>query len=240
MGQVQNKVAIVTGGASGIGAECAVTLAREGAKMLVRTSMTRAVSWLWIRSAAPRLGGLFASRRNPRRDLAGGDRSGRAAIWPAGRDGGKRLYRDHVSGCRDDPGRLAAPNRSEPRRRVPVRQVRGRALRRAGGGSIIITSSTAGLRGSPGLAGYCATKRGVRLFAKAVAIEHAADNIRVNTVHPGVIDTPIWTKLRCLPGAIRRSIRARWRRPGSPSAELDRRRTSPIACCSWPLTRRVM
>ena len=73
------------------------------------------------------------------------------------------------------------------------------ALRRAGGGSIIITSSTAGLRGSPGLAGYCATKRGVRLFAKAVAIEHAADNIRVNTVHPGVIDTPIWTKLRCLP-----------------------------------------
>ena len=66
------------------------------------------------------------------------------------------------------------------------------------------------------MAGYCATKRGVRLFAKAVAIEHAADNIRVNTVHPGVIDTPIWTKLRCLPGAIRRSIRARWRRPGSP------------------------
>ena len=55
------------------------------------------------------------------------------------------------------------------------------ALRRAGGGSIIITSSTAGLRGSPGLAGYCATKRGVRLFAKAVAMEHAADTIRVNT-----------------------------------------------------------
>jgi NAD(P)-dependent dehydrogenase (short-subunit alcohol dehydrogenase family) len=68
------------------------------------------------------------------------------------------------------------------------------ALRRAGG-SIIITSSMAGLRGSAGLAGYCATKGGVRLFAKAVAMEHAADNIRVNTVHPGVIDTPIWTKL---------------------------------------------
>ena len=193
MGQVQNKVAIVTGGASGIGAECAVTLAREGAKMLVRTSMTRAVSWLWIRSAAPRLGGLFASRRNPRRDLAGGDRSGRAAIWPAGRQTAVNLDGVFLS------VKYAVP-----------------ALCRAGGGSIIITSSTAGLRGSPGLAGYCATKRGVRLFAKAVAIEHAADNIRVNTVHPGVIDTPIWTKLRCLPGAIRRSIRARWRRPRSP------------------------
>src|SRR6202045_2683082 len=70
-------------------------------------------------------------------------------------------------------------------------------MRRAGGGSIIITSSTAGLRGSAGLAGYCATKGGVRLFAKAVAMECAAqaDGIRVNTVHPGVIDTPIWTKL---------------------------------------------
>jgi NAD(P)-dependent dehydrogenase (short-subunit alcohol dehydrogenase family) len=71
------------------------------------------------------------------------------------------------------------------------------AMRRAGGGSIIITSSTAGLRGSAGLAGYCATKGGVRLFAKSVAMECAAeaDGIRVNTVHPGVIDTPIWTKL---------------------------------------------
>jgi NAD(P)-dependent dehydrogenase (short-subunit alcohol dehydrogenase family) len=69
------------------------------------------------------------------------------------------------------------------------------AMRRAGGGSIIITSSVAGLRGSAGLAGYCATKGGVRLFAKAVAMEHAADRIRINTVHPGVIDTPIWTKI---------------------------------------------
>ena len=70
------------------------------------------------------------------------------------------------------------------------------AMRRAGGGSIIITSSTAGLRGSAGLAGYCATKGGVRLFAKAVAMECAveSDGIRVNTIHPGVIDTPIWTK----------------------------------------------
>jgi NAD(P)-dependent dehydrogenase (short-subunit alcohol dehydrogenase family) len=71
------------------------------------------------------------------------------------------------------------------------------AMRRSGGGSIIITSSGAGLRGSAGLAGYCATKGGVRLFAKALAMECAAagDNIRVNTVHPGVIDTPIWTKI---------------------------------------------
>jgi NAD(P)-dependent dehydrogenase (short-subunit alcohol dehydrogenase family) len=64
-------------------------------------------------------------------------------------------------------------------------------------------SSVAGLRGSAGLAGYCATKGGVRLFAKAVAMECAAsgDGIRINTVHPGVIDTPIWTKIPASPGS---------------------------------------
>src|SRR5437660_11056484 len=68
------------------------------------------------------------------------------------------------------------------------------AMRRAGGGSIIITSSVAGLRGSAGLAGYCATKGGVRLLGKAVAVEGAGQGagIRINTVHPGVIEQPIW------------------------------------------------
>jgi NAD(P)-dependent dehydrogenase (short-subunit alcohol dehydrogenase family) len=66
------------------------------------------------------------------------------------------------------------------------------------GGSIVMTSSIAGLRGSATLAGYCATKGGVRLFAKAIAMECASrgDGIRVNSVHPGIIDTPIWGKIR--------------------------------------------
>ena len=71
-------------------------------------------------------------------------------------------------------------------------------MRRSGGGSIVMTSLIAGLRGSATLAGYCATKGGVRLFAKAIAMECASvgDGIRVNSVHPGVIDTPIWGKIR--------------------------------------------
>ena len=70
-------------------------------------------------------------------------------------------------------------------------------MRKTGGGSIIMMSSLAGLRGAQGLAGYCATKGGVRLFAKAIAMECAsfADGIRVNSVHPGIIDTPIWGKI---------------------------------------------
>jgi NAD(P)-dependent dehydrogenase (short-subunit alcohol dehydrogenase family) len=63
------------------------------------------------------------------------------------------------------------------------------ALRRAGGGSIVNISSTAGLRGSPGLAAYIATKGAVRLLTKATALEHVKDNIRCNSVHPGGVDT---------------------------------------------------
>src|SRR5258708_38771896 len=68
---------------------------------------------------------------------------------------------------------------------------------KSGGGSIIMMSSLGGLGGAAGLAGYCATKGGVRLFAKSIAMEGAAagDGIRVNSVHPGIIDTPIWGKI---------------------------------------------
>jgi NAD(P)-dependent dehydrogenase (short-subunit alcohol dehydrogenase family) len=45
------------------------------------------------------------------------------------------------------------------------------------------------------VAGYSATKGGVRLLAKSAALELAADKIRVNSVHPGIIATPIWGKL---------------------------------------------
>ena len=64
------------------------------------------------------------------------------------------------------------------------------AMRTAGGGSIVNISSTAGLVGSPqGTAAYTATKGAVRLFTKSTAIQHARDNIRANSVHPGPIAT---------------------------------------------------
>lgn len=63
-------------------------------------------------------------------------------------------------------------------------------MRKTGsGGSIVNMSSVAGLVGVPGVSAYSASKAGVRLFSKTIAMETARDKIRCNTVHPGIINT---------------------------------------------------
>ena len=62
-------------------------------------------------------------------------------------------------------------------------------MRKAGGGSIINISSTAGLVGGPRSSAYTASKGAVRLFTKATAIQYAKEGIRVNSIHPGPIET---------------------------------------------------
>ena len=65
------------------------------------------------------------------------------------------------------------------------------AMRAAGGGTIVNISSGAGLEGIAGIAAYSATKWAVRGLTKCAAKELADDGIRVNSVHPGLIDTPM-------------------------------------------------
>jgi NAD(P)-dependent dehydrogenase (short-subunit alcohol dehydrogenase family) len=197
MGQVEGKVAIVTGGASGIGAACAATLAREGAKVVITDiddagaqavvgKIAAAGEAMWLHQD------VSIEEDWPRVIEATERRFGQLNVMVA--NAGIGILCKAIEMSLADWRRQTAVNLDgvflSVKYAVP-------AMRRAGGGSIIITSSVAGLRGSAGLAGYCATKGGVRLFAKAVAMECAADGdgIRINTVHPGVIDTPIWTKI---------------------------------------------
>ena len=237
MGQVEGKVAIVTGGACGIGAACARTLAREGAMVAVTDVDDGAgEGWSADISTRRRRCHLSASGRHRRGALAGGDRRGRAALPPARRDGGQCRHRHQGAHRRHDAGRLAPAASGEPRRRVPVGEAcrAGHAARRQR--SIIVMSSLAGLRGAAGLGGYCATKGGVRLLAKAAAIEHAEDKIRVE------FGAPRHYRYRHLGqdggrrrhGAAQRAHRctrafAHFRAPGAGGS---RRRILPTACSS--------
>ncbi len=69
------------------------------------------------------------------------------------------------------------------------------ALRRQGGGSVVVTASTEGLRGNAGLAPYAASKHAIVALAKTAAIEWAEHNIRVNCINPGPVDTAMMRSL---------------------------------------------
>jgi NAD(P)-dependent dehydrogenase (short-subunit alcohol dehydrogenase family) len=65
------------------------------------------------------------------------------------------------------------------------------AMRRAGGGSIVNISSLYGLIGSGGATAYQGSKGAVRILTKTAAVQYAPEHIRVNSVHPGIITTPL-------------------------------------------------
>ena len=86
-------------------------------------------------------------------------------------------------------------------------------MRKAGGGSIINISSTAGLVGSRTSSAYSASKGAVRIFTKSTAIQYAAEGIRANSIHPGPIDTDmgdqVWPDADSRETAVARTALAR-------------------------------
>ena len=76
-------------------------------------------------------------------------------------------------------------------------------MRKAGGGSIINISSGAGITGSQRNTAYHASKGAVRIFTKSAAIQYAGENIRVNSVHPGPVDTDMLASSRSVAGGRR-------------------------------------
>ena len=193
---LKGKVAIVTGGASGIGEACSETLAREGVKVLITD-----IDDLRGKDVVARItkeGGTAHYVHHDVRD---------EAAWPGVvAETEKRFGRLDIMVANAGigiAGPLAEMTLADWQRQQAINldgvflSIKHAipAMKRVGGGSIVLMSSIAGLRGAPGLAGYAATKGGVRLLAKSVALEHAADKIRCNSVHPGIIATPIWSKL---------------------------------------------
>jgi NAD(P)-dependent dehydrogenase (short-subunit alcohol dehydrogenase family) len=193
---LQGKVAIVTGAAAGIGAACARKLAQAGVRVLA-TDLDQAAGEALARSIVAD-GGTAAFMQQDVSDEARWPQITSAALEKFGRLDIMVANAGIAIG-----GPLETMTLEDWRRQQAVNvdgvflSVRHSIapMRKSGGGSIIIMSSVAGLRGAGGLAGYSATKGAVRYFAKSAALELIADGIRVNSVHPGVIDTGIWDKM---------------------------------------------
>jgi 3(or 17)beta-hydroxysteroid dehydrogenase len=191
MGRVQDKVALITGGASGIGFATAELMVQEGAKVVIG-DIDRAAA----ERAAARLGAAasFHLLDVTREDewIAATD----AIVRDHGRldilvnNAGIALSQDFETTTLDDWRRLMAVNLDGVflgcKHAVRVMKDRG-------GGAIVNLSSVAGLIGDPRLAAYCASKGGVRLLTKSVALHCARRgyNIRCNSVHPSFVETPM-------------------------------------------------
>jgi NAD(P)-dependent dehydrogenase (short-subunit alcohol dehydrogenase family) len=199
-GQVAGKVALVTGGASGIGEAVSEILAREGASVAVTD-----IDDLRGPELVARIKKAGGEATFWHQDVTSEERWIEVVTEVVARYGRLDIL---VSNAGIGIGVLSITEMTlEDWRRQTAINLDGvflsvkhclPAMRKGGrGGSIILMSSLAGLRGAQSLAGYCATKGGVRLFAKAIAMECASfgDGVRVNSVHPGIIDTPIWGKI---------------------------------------------
>lgn len=196
--RVRNRIALITGGASGIGRGCAERLAEEGAHVVITDIQEE--------MGAEVIAGIQAaggSAEYLHHNVASEDEwvsvvdavaSRHSALHILVNNAGIAIAGSIFDMTLADWQRQQAINLDGVflgvKHGIPL-------IRDSGGGSVINISSVAGIKGAPTLSAYNATKGGVRLFTKGVALECANKrwNVRVNSVHPGTIETPIWTKV---------------------------------------------
>ncbi|HVA73324.1 MAG TPA: glucose 1-dehydrogenase [Acidimicrobiales bacterium] len=193
MGRVDGKVAVVTGAALGLGHATSTLLAKEGAKVAVTDILAeeghQLVKEINASGGEARYWNLDTSDEQSVSDAfeAVVDTYGRLDVLVnnAGISGVNKPT-DEIT--LEEWNRVISINLTGvflcTKHAIPY-------LRRSGGGSIVNLSSIYGLVGAPDAPPYHAAKGGVRLMSKTDALLYAADNIRVNSVHPGFIWTPM-------------------------------------------------
>lgn len=190
--RLQDKVAIITGGTSGIGAATARLFLDEGALVILadlnETRDARLQDTL--------------TRRRDRAEFVRTDVTDETAVSAAiGRAVAKWGRLDVAVACAGVPGQGSDVDLTQSEwDRIMAINARGAffvtkhavpQMVKGNGGSIVNISSAYGIVGVPGYAAYCASKGAVRMLTKSTAIEHAAQGVRANSIHPGAIDTPM-------------------------------------------------
>lgn len=189
MKRLQNKVAIITGGGSGIGAATAALFAREGAKVMLvgrtREKLQKAVQSINQENVGYCVADVSKVEDTQRYVRETVDRFGGVDVLVSNAGDGGR-FKPLTEYSVEDFDALMATN---------VRGVWLSAkyafpqLKKRGGGSIIITSSIAGLGGFPTAAPYVTSKHAVIGLTRALSYEGAPHKIRINAVCPGATDT---------------------------------------------------
>jgi (+)-trans-carveol dehydrogenase len=204
-GILDGKVAFITGAARGQGRSHAVRLAREGADIIavdvcapvdtVPYPMATKEDLDATVAAVKATGRHIEAHVADVRDLAALRASVEAGVARFGRldvviaNAGIASYGQADQLSEDEWDEMIAINLSGVWR--TVRASVGHIVEGGRGGSVIITSSAAGLRGIPNAAHYAAAKHGIVGLMKVLALEFAKHQIRVNTIHPTTVDSPM-------------------------------------------------
>ena len=199
MSRLLNKVAIITGAASnpGLGYASAVRFAEEGAKLVITD-----IDMQGLAVAEKNLTALGAEVLAMEQNVVDEDRWQQVIDATVERFGSLDILVNNAGIALLRPISEYTTADYDLQMDVNIRSVfygcckALPAMIASGGGSIVNMSSVAGLRGLPGVSVYGIAKAGVQNLAKTIAMEHAADGIRCNSVHPGLIDTNIQNDAR--------------------------------------------